>query len=840
MEEPSNSRIVFRPIEQEMERSYIDYAMSVIVGRALPDVRDGLKPVQRRILYAMNELGMRSNGPTKKSARVVGDTLGRYHPHGDMAVYDALVRLAQDFSMRYPLVDGQGNFGSIDGDPPAAQRYTECRLSPIAEEMLQDIDRETVDFVDNFDATMKEPLVLPSKFPNFLVNGSSGIAVGMATNVPPHNLTEIVDGLVFLLENPGANLLQLMEYVKAPDFPTGGIIYGMQGVVDAYRTGRGLIQLRARTAVEDMGSGRQAIVVTEIPYQVNKTALLEAIADLVKEKRAEGISDLRDESDREGMRIVIELRRDAPPEVVLNQLFHHTQMQSTFSITNLALVDGEPITLSLREALERYLAFREEVVRRRTEHELRRASQRLHIVEGLVAALDRLDETLRIIRRSPGAEEARLGLMTSLGLSEEQAKAILDMKLQKLTTLESQALRDEATELRGSIAEFQSILDSRERIQGIIKGELKELREKYGDERRTTLESEGVEVEIEDLIPNEDTVVTITNTGYIKRLPLDTYRLQRRAGKGLMGMETKEEDFVVNLFVTKAHNYILFFTNEGRVHWLKAWRVPVGGRQSKGKPIVNLLPRLEPGEGISAMVPVDSFDGKRHLLFATRKGVVKKTPLEEYSNPRVTGIWAIKLREGDELVEVALCEGGKDVVFATHNGKAARFPEEAVRPMGRYTTGVQGVRLRHGDGLVSMAVVSSDAHLLTVTENGYGKLSDVADYRRTNRRAGGVITIKTTERNGKVVAVREVKPSEELLITSVNGMVIRFPVDDLRVMGRNTQGVRIMRLAEGDKVKALGKLIRENGNGEVANALESGGSTPPPATDDTKPPYLTP
>lgn len=772
------------------------------------------------------DLGIRGEHNFTANGLVVHNCLGKYHPHGDMAVYDALVRMAQDFSLRYPLVDGQGNFGSVDGDPPAAQRYTECRLSPIAEEMLQDIDRETVNFADNFDATLKEPELLPGKFPNLLVNGSSGIAVGMATNIPPHNLREIVDGLVHLLENPEANLLELMQFVKGPDFPTGGIIFGAQGILEAYQTGKGLIQVRARTKLEEMSGDKSAIIVNEIPYQVNKSALIESIAELVKAKRIEGITDLRDESDREGMRIVIELRRDASDDIVLNQLFHHTQMQATFSIINLALVEGEPQTLSLKETMEKYIAFREEVVRRRTLYDLGKARARLHIVQGLLVALDHLDAVIALIRRSRTAEEARVGIMGSHSLSEEQAKAILDMRLSKLTALEGQALRDESQALGASIRDHEDILASRGKIRAIIKGELEEIKAKYGDDRRTTIQETGEEVEIEDLIPDEEIVVTITNTGYIKRQPLNVYRVQRRAGIGLIGMETKEEDYVVDLYVTRTHNYILFFTNRGRVHWLKAWRIPLGTRQARGKPIVNLLPHLEPEEGISAMVPVDSFDVHRCLIFATRRGVVKKTLLDEYSNPRVTGIWAIKLREGDELVDVKLCDGGKDIILATHQGKAARFDEANVRPMGRYTTGVRGVRLREGDSVVSMTVVVPGSHLLTVTENGYGKLSDVEEYRKTRRGAQGVITIKTTERNGAVVAVREVNYGEELIITSVNGMIIRFPVDDLRVMGRNTQGVRIMKLREGDRVKAVAKLVKENGNGSTPEA--PGGGPPGP------------
>jgi DNA gyrase subunit A len=633
-------RIIDRPVEDEMKKSYIDYAMSVIVGRALPDVRDGLKPVQKRILYAMKDMNLVSTHPTRKSARIVGEVLGKYHPHGDMAVYDALARMAQGFSLRYTLVDGQGNFGSVDGDSPAAMRYTEARLSKVAEEILSDIDKETVDFIDNFDGSLQEPVVLPSKFPNLLVNGSSGIAVGMATNIPPHNLGEVADGIISLIDNPEIDITGLMEVLKGPDFPTGGIICGMSGIVSAYHLGRGKILIRAKTSVE-AHKAKKRIVVTEIPYQVNKSSLIESIASLVKDRRIEGITDLRDESDREGMRIVIDLKKDAMEEIVLNQLYAHTQMQTTFGIINLAIVDGEPKILNLKETLEKYIEFREEIIRKRTEFDLRKASDRAHVLEGLMIALDNLDEVITIIRRSKEAKEAASKLTSKYILTEIQAKAILEMRLQKLAATERQGIRDEHAQLVKSIAEFREILASRQRILEIIKSELMELKEKFGDERKTEIVPEEEEILIEDLIPVEDNVITISHTGYIKRLPVDTYRMQRRGGVGLVGMGTKEEDFVIDVFVASTHDYILFFTSKGRVHWLKAYRIPLGGRHARGKPVVNLLPRLEQGETIESMIPIKEFDDQHFLVFATRKGLIKKTKLSAYSRPRVTGIWAI-------------------------------------------------------------------------------------------------------------------------------------------------------------------------------------------------------
>ncbi|MFQ5919779.1 MAG: DNA gyrase subunit A [Thermoplasmata archaeon] len=802
----AQSTLSYRPIEQEMEQSYIDYAMSVIVGRALPDVRDGLKPVQRRILYAMGQMGLRSNRPHRKAARVVGEVLGRLHPHGEGAVYDALVRMAQDFSLRYPLIDGQGNFGSTDGDPPAAMRYTECRLAAPAEEILQDLEKETVDLQDNFDSTMEEPVVLPGKLPNLLVNGASGIAVGMSTNIPPHNLREVVDALILLIDHPKATPTQLEDIVLGPDFPTGGIISGREGIREAYRTGRGQVRVRGRVEVEELPREKKALIVTEIPYQVNKASLVESIANLVRKKRVDGITDLRDESDREGVRIVVELRRDVHEQIILNQLYAHTPLQTTFGIINVALVNGRPRRLTLGKTLREFLTFREEVVRRRTHFDLRKAEQRVHIVEGLLTALKRLDRVIALIRASETQKDAVKALKTKLKLTARQAKAVLEMRLQRLTALEGRTLGDEQKSLREQIDALRSIMRSKNRRFELIKEELLELKEKYGDERRTQIADEAPDLEMTDLIPNDRVVVMVSNTGYIKRQDLEDYRQQRRGGVGLVGMETKEEDYVVDLFVTRAHNYILFFTNRGRVYWLRAWQVPRGSRHSRGRPIINMLPRLEEGESIAARVEVEDFESSKYLLFATKEGQVKKTSLAAFGRPIVTGIWAIRLREGDELVEVKRCQPRDEIILATKLGKAVRFHEAEVRPMARYTQGVRGVRLREGDEVVSMALVSADSTLLTVTEGGYGKSTTVGNYRKTHRGAMGVINIKRIEQIGPVVGVREVAKDDELLVTTEAGMIIRFPVQDVRVMGRSTMGVRVMRLRPGDRVQALAKL----------------------------------
>ena len=806
--EEATQKVVQRTIEAEMKKSYIDYAMSVIVGRALPDVRDGLKPVHRRILYSMYDMGLTSGKALKKSARVVGDCLGKYHPHGDMAVYDSLVRMAQVFSMRYPLIDGQGNFGSVDGDSAAAMRYTECRLAQIAEEMLSDIEKDTVNFVDNFDSSLKEPAVLPAKLPNLLINGSSGIAVGMATNIPPHNLREVVDAVIHLIDNPNMEVMDLMEFIKGPDFPTGGIIYGVSGIIEAYSTGKGRLKVRARTKTEDR-ENRKRIIVTEIPYMVNKANLIEAIADLVKDKRIDGITDLRDESDRDGMRIVIELRKDVMEEIVLNQLFSHTQMEVTFGVINLALVNNEPRVLTLKETLQSYIDYRKSVVIRRTEFELEEARRRDHILQGLIRAVDALDETIAIVRAAKNGDEARAALIVRFELSDDQAKAILDMRLQKLTGLEIDNLRQEFQDIEKMIRDLEDILASERMIMEMIKAELLEIREKHEDDRRTEIVHDAIDLDIEDLIPVEDMVVIITHDGYIKRLPINTYKQQRRGGVGLIGMETKEEDHVVDLFVTSTHNYIMFFTNHGRVYWLKAYMIPVGGRHSKGKPIVNLLPGLDEGEKVLDTIPVKEFDEQHFLVFATRKGIIKKTKLSAYGHVRMSGIIALGLESGDELVDTRLTDGTKEIVIATKDGQAIRFNESDVRSMGRPAKGVIGIRLYDGDEVVSMAAVTSESKLLTMTENGYGKTSLVSNYRKTKRGGRGVITMKTGERNGRVITALDVLGEDELIVTSTGGMVIRTPVADIRVVGRATMGVRIMRLREDDRVTAVARLVGE-------------------------------
>ena len=829
------SKVIKRPIEVEMKKSYIDYAMSVIVGRALPDVSDGLKPVHRRILYAMNEMGLVRGKSHKKSARVVGEVLGKYHPHGDVAIYDTLVRMAQDFSMRYPLVDGQGNFGSVDGDRAAAMRYTECRLAHIASEMLEDVDEETVDFVDNFDGSLKEPIVLPSKLPNLLINGSSGIAVGMATNIPPHNLGEIVDATVLMIDshNEGRDpdLKEIMDLVKGPDFPTGGLIYGAAGIVEAYSSGRGKIRVRARTTIErDEDTGRATLIVSEIPYMVNKSKLMEEIAELVKSKRIEGISDLRDESDRDGMRIVIELKRDALEDVVLNQLFAHSQLQTTFGINNLALVNNQPRVLSLKEMLEYHIEHRFDVVKRRIQHRLREAEKKAHILAGLMIALDHLDDVIKTIRKSKTREDARTSLMKMYLLTEPQTKAILEMQLQRLTGMEMQAVKDDFERTTKLVEEYQATLRDEKRIFGIIKGEALAIKEKYGDSRRTDIEAQGADLDYEDLIPVEDVLVTTSRTGYIKRISLDTYASQKRGGVGLVGMGTKEEDHVVDMFVTSSHDYVMFFTNRGKGYWLKAYRIPVGGRHSKGKPIVNLIDRLQDGEYVMGKIPIALFDEDRYLVFATRKGIIKKTRLMAYSHVRQPGIIAMRLDDGDELVGVAITDGTKEVVLATKLGYAGRFNEADVRPTGRATYGVKGVTLRKGDEVVSMAVVGPTDHLLTITERGYGKRSLVEDYRKTRRGGKGVITIKTGDRNGNVLSVLVVTDDDELIFTSVKGMIIRMPVHGIRLQSRATLGVRFMRLKGRDLVTAVASLV---GVADEERMAESGRTiTKAPTEDD--------
>jgi len=791
-------------LEEEMQKSYIDYAMSVIVGRALPDVRDGLKPVHRRILYAMYEAGMTSEKPHKKSARVVGDVMARYHPHGDAAIYDTMVRLAQDFNIRYPLVDGHGNFGSIDGDSAAAMRYTEARLSKIAAEMLRDIEKDTVDFIPNYDETLKEPTVLPSRIPNLLINGSAGIAVGMATNIPPHNLREVIDGLIMMIKNPGITPGELMLAIKGPDFPTGGIIMGRKGIEDAYTTGRGSIVVRAKANIETLESGKSCIYVTELPYQVNKARLIEKIAALVKDKKIEGITDLRDESDRTGMQIAIELRRDAKPKVVLNQLYKHTQMQDNFGVILLALVDGRPKILGLKDILYYYLEHQKDVVTRRTEFELRKARERAHIVEGLRIALKNLDEVIRTIRQAKDVPTARTDLMTKFGLSEIQAQAILDMRLQKLTGLEREKLEQEYKELLERIAYLEGILADEAKLLGIIKDELTEIRNKYADERRTQISDAEDDIDIEDLIPKEDVVITMTHKGYIKRQPLDTYKSQKRGGRGVIGLTTAEEDITEHLFIANTHHFLLFFTNRGVCYRLKVHEIPEAGRQAKGQAIINLLP-LKQGELVTAVMPIRSFQTDKYLFMATKNGIVKKTPLREYNTSRRDGIIAISLDDGNDLIGVKLTDGNRDVMLATANGLCIRFSESEVRSMGRTARGVKGIRITGDDAVVALELVRENAHILVISDKGYGKRTPVEEYRPQGRGGKGIITMKTTERNGKVVTIQAVNTNEELMIVSRNGIIIRQEAAGISQQGRATQGVRVMRLDGDDRVVSVAR-----------------------------------
>ena len=799
-----NRGVFVRTIENEMKTSFIDYSMSVIMSRALPDIRDGLKPVHRRILYAMNEMGLSHDKPFKKSARVVGEVLGKYHPHGDQAVYDTLVRMAQDFSLRYPLVEGQGNFGSIDGDSPAAMRYTEVRMAKITKLMLEDIDKDTVNWKDNFDGTLKEPEVLPAKLPNLLINGSSGIAVGMATNMAPHNIDEIVDGIRAVIENPEITTAELMEIIKGPDFPTGGIIYGREGIKNAYENGRGLIRIRARTSIE--GEERKRIVVTEIPYQVNKSDLLKNIAELVKNKKIEGISDLRDESDRNGLRIVIVLKRDTIEDAVLNQLFEHTQLQSTFGILNLAIVNEEPKVLTLKGMIEQYIDYRIEVITRRAEYELRRAKERLHILDGLLIALRNIDRVIEIIKKSKDVERAKNSLMEEFSLSEIQTKAILDMKLQKLTGLERESIEREHKEIKERIEKLTNLLDSKENILNEIEKELADMKERFGDERRTGIVESEADLNIEDLIPKRDVIITITGQSYIKRMDTDLYKTQRRGGKGLIGMETKEEDIVVSSFVTSTHDYIMFFTNHGKVYWLKGYQIPEGGRHARGKAIINLIPKLEEGEKVEAAIPVHEFDNEYFLVFATKSGLVKKTVLSAYKNIRSNGIMAINIDKDDELIDVKISNGGQYIFISTEGGKACWFNEREVRPTGRVTRGVRAVRLKKGDRVVSMDITEDYGNILVITENGYGKRTDIKEYRKTHRGSKGVKNIITNERNGMVVYAQIVNDEDEIMVVSEQGMAVRIMVKDIRKQGRNTMGVRIMKLNKGDRIVSVAKI----------------------------------
>jgi len=801
-------------IEQEMSTSFMDYAMSVIISRALPDVRDGLKPVQRRILTTLHDLGLTHTKAFRKCAKICGDVSGNYHPHGEAVVYPALARLAQDFSLRALLVDGQGNFGSVDGDPPAAMRYTEARMTELAENLLVDIDKETVDFVPNYDNTRTEPAVLPARVPNLLLNGSTGIAVGMATNIPPHNLGELVDALILLLDDEKTPPEKILKAMPGPDFPTGGIIYGKKGIRDYYATGRGQLQLRAKAVLEvDARTGRQTIVVTEIPYALNKARLIERIAELVRDQKIREISDIRDESDRKGMRIVMELKRDAVGGAVLNQLYKHTQMQMTFGVILLALVNNQPRVMGIQDMMVHFLRFRREVVLRRSRYELRKAEERAHILEGYRIALDKIDRVIALIRKSRTAEAARDGLMANFGLSQIQAQAILEMRLQRLTGLEREKIEEEYAELQKAIAHLRRVLVERALQTQIIKDEILEIKKKFADPRRTEIVDETGEISLEDMIVEEDMAVTISNTGYIKRNAISLYRSQRRGGKGVIGMGTKEEDFVEALFIASTHDYLLIFTSKGRCHWLKVHEIPQAGRAARGKAIVNLL-QIGPGESVSAVLAVRKFEPDRYIVMATRQGVLKKVELTSFSHPRAGGIIAISLDQGDELIGVGQTDGTREVFIGTRLGKALRFPEAKVRPMGRTARGVRGISLGKGDYVVGMEIVAPGEVILTATEMGFGKRSPVDDYRVTNRGGKGVINMKVTQKNGPVVGVRRVADEDEIMLVTTKGQMIRLPAKGVRLIGRATQGVRLIDLHEGDKVAALGR-IEENGNGAV-------------------------
>lgn len=806
MSEEQRSQIKDRDIGVEMRESFMDYAMSIIVSRALPDVRDGLKPVHRRILFAMSELGMSPDKPYKKSARIVGEVIGKYHPHGDSAVYESMVRMAQDFSMRNMLVDGHGNFGSIDGDMAAAMRYTEARLSKIAMELLRDLNKETVDFVPNYDGEEHEPVVLPSRFPNLLVNGVTGIAVGMATNIPPHNLREVIDGLQAMIINPEITSLELMNYIKGPDFPTYGYVMGQAGIRQAYTTGRGSVTMRARATIEENG-GKARIIVHELPYQVNKARLVEKIAELVREKKVEGITDLRDESDRNGMRIVIELRRDVTPTVVLNNLYKQTQLQSTFGINMLALVNREPKVLNIKDILYYYLQHQIEIIRRRTEFDLKKAEARAHILEGLRIALDNLDEVIALIRGSRTTDDAREGLIARFGLSLEQAQAILDMRLQRLTGLERDKIEAEYNELLAKIAEYKAILADEQLVLDIISTELNEIKERFGDDRRTEITIGEDEILDEDLIPREDVIISITHTGYVKRLPVTTYRSQRRGGKGVIGMDTKNDDFVEHLFVSNTHHYLLFFTDKGKVYRLKAYEIPDLSRTARGTPIINLL-QIEQGEVVNAVIPVESFDNDSYLFFATRQGVVKKTPLNDYSNIRKVGLIAISLREDDELIGVKLTDGKQEIIMGTGQGMSIRFPEQDVRSMGRSATGVKGIQLDESDKVIDMDIVKDDNEVLIVTSKGYGKRTPMSEYRIQSRGGKGIKTLNVTEKNGPIVGLKVVENDEDLMIMTESGTMIRTSMDGISSMGRNTQGVKLIHIREEDAVATVTRVAR--------------------------------
>lgn len=801
MAEEKISQIKDRDIGVEMRDSFMDYAMSIIVSRALPDVRDGLKPVHRRILFAMSELGMAPDKPYKKSARIVGEVIGKYHPHGDSAVYETMVRMAQDFSMRYMLVDGHGNFGSIDGDMAAAMRYTEARLSKIAMEMLRDINKETIDFAPNYDGEEKEPIVLPARYPNLLVNGVSGIAVGMATNIPPHNLGEVIDGVQAMIQNPEITSMELMDYIQGPDFPTSGYILGRSGIRQAYQTGRGSVTMRAKATIEE-NNNKARIVVNELPYQVNKARLVEKIAELVREKRIEGITDLRDESDRNGMRVVIELRRDVNPSVVLNNLYKHTAMQSTFGVNMLAIVNNEPKLLTLREVLHHYIQHQIEVIRRRTQYDLKKAEARAHILDGLRVALDNLDEVIRMIRASNTSDVARESLIERFSLSLEQAQAIMDMRLQRLTGLEREKIENEYNELLVKIAEYREILANEDLVLEIISTELNEIKERFGDERRTEITVGEESILDEDLIPKEEVIVTVTHTGYIKRSPVTTFRSQKRGGRGVIGMDMKDTDFVQHLFVTNSHNHLLFFTDKGKVYRIKAYEIPELGRTARGTPVINLI-QIEQGESVNAVISVEQFEGDQHLFFATKQGVVKKTRLDDYTNIRKGGLIAINMREDDELIEVKLTDGKQEIIMGTSYGMSIRFSEGNVRPMGRSATGVKGITLDEGDAVIGMDIVDDDQKVLIVTSKGYGKRTPGSDYRIQTRGGKGIKTMNVTDKNGKLAGLKVVKDEEDLMIITTSGTLIRMDIKGISTMGRNTQGVKLIHIRDEDSVATI-------------------------------------
>ncbi|MFN0149553.1 MAG: DNA gyrase subunit A [bacterium] len=822
----TGEKIVPITLEEEMRNSYLDYSMSVIVSRALPDVRDGLKPSQRRILVAMNDLNLSPGAQHRKCAKIAGDASGNYHPHGEQVIYPTLVRMAQDFNLRYPLIDGQGNFGSVDGDPPAAMRYTEARLAHPAVDLLDDLEKETVDFVPNYDGTRDQPTVLPSRFPNLITNGCSGIAVGMATNIPPHNLTEIADATIALIDNPEIEIKDLMRHVKGPDFPTGAILYGRQGIRDAYMTGRGRLLIRARANIETTKAGKDSIIVTEIPFQVNKSALIERIADLVRDGDIEGIRDIRDESDREGMRIVIDMKSTADPRIVLNQLYQKTQMQDTFGVIMLALVNNRPRVLTLKEILAEHISHREVVIRRRTKFDLEKAERRAHILEGLKIALANIDAVIELIKKSANVEDARAGLMKTFKLSELQANAILEMRLQRLTGLEREKIEQEYLEVIKLIEELRSILSSREKVLGLIKDELRDLKKRYGDARRTEIVDDAGTFDVEDLIAEESMVITITHSGYIKRLPVTTYKRQNRGGRGVQGMGVKEEDFVEHLFIASTHEYILFFSNLGRVYWVKVHEIPAAGRVARGKAIVNLL-EMQKDESVSAFMPVKEFSEEKFLVLATKKGMIKKTKLSEYSHPRRGGINAIVLKEGDELIEAAITDGTNEIILAKRGGKAIRFKEETARTVGRVSQGVTGTDTDGDEGdVVGMVVVKRAASLLVVTEKGFGKRTEIDEYRLTGRGGKGVLTLKTTDRNGPLVSIHEVVDSDELMIISKSGVLIRLPIANVSMVGRNTQGVKLIKLDEGDQVVGVARVVKED-DAEVeggAGEADAGGA----------------